>query len=100
MRVSLTSATAISPRVCAGATAASHRARPPSRTARPRPSVTATMARLLSGSTVRFVRLDDLLHQLMAYDVLLVEVDERDAVDVADHLHGFDQPGRAARGEI
>src|SRR5215218_2631572 len=95
---SVTSATAISPRTRTGATPASHRASPPSATRRPRPSVTVTSSRLLSGSTVRFVRLDDLLHQLVPHDVLVVEPDECDALDVADDLHRFDQargtPGR------
>src|SRR5512134_3709182 len=101
MRASETRAIATSPRALAGATRASQRARPPSATARPRPSETDTRSwRLLSGSTVLFVRLHDLLHERVPHDVLLVEVDERDALDVADDLHRFDQAGRASRGQI
>ena len=36
----------------------------------------------------------------MAHDVLLVEVDERDAFDVADDLHRLDQAGRASDRQI
>src|SRR5687767_8401906 len=56
---------------------------------RPRPSVTVTRNRLLSGSTVGFVRLHDLLDQRVPHHVAVVEVHERDAVDVADDLHGL-----------
>jgi len=35
----------------------------------------------------RFVRLDDLLDELVANDVALVEVNERDAIDRVDDLH-------------
>src|SRR6476659_6883562 len=91
MWASVTSATATSPRARAGAAAASHRDSPPSRTGRPRPSDTNTLRRLLSGSTVSFVRLHDLLHERMPHDVFFVEVNERDAFDVADHLGGFDE---------
>ena len=76
MRASLTSAMLTSPAARAGAVAASQRARPPSRTARPVPSLTETRRRLLSGSTVRLVGLDDLLHELMPHDVAIVEMDE------------------------
>ena len=95
MRASLTSATLTSPAARDGATVASQRARPPSRTARPVPSLTTTRTRLLSGSTVGLVGLDDLLHELMTDDVAVVEVDKCDAVDAADDLHGFDEPRRA-----
>jgi hypothetical protein len=76
MRASLTSATLTSPAARGGATVASQRARPPSRTDRPAPSDTETCRRLLSGSTVGLVGLDDLLHELMPHDVAVVEVDE------------------------
>src|SRR6185436_17178860 len=99
-RRSVTSATPTSPRTREGATAASHRASPPSRTGRPRPSDTITRKRLLAGSTVRFVRLHDLLHERMAHDILVVEVHERDALDLADDLHGLDQARRARRGQV
>src|SRR5262245_58827322 len=101
MRASETSATAISPRADAGATRASHAASPGARAGRPRPSLTTTASRLLSGSTaVRFVGLHDLLHELMAHDVALVEVDERDALHLADHLHRLDEARRAPGRQI
>src|SRR5215204_4935882 len=100
MRRSVTRAMATSPRRRAGARRASQRATPPSATARPRPSVTVTTKLLLPGSTVRFVRLDDLLHQLVPHHVLVVEPDECDALDVADDLHRLDQPGCAPGGQV
>src|ERR671913_342183 len=99
MRASVTSAIPSSPRADAGATRVSQRASPPSATGRPRPSVTVTRT-LLSGSTVGVVGLHDLLHKGMTNDVFLVEPDERDAVDVSDHLHGFDQPRRPPGREV
>src|SRR5262245_21345608 len=72
LRASVTSATPTSPAARAGATAENHPASPPSRTGRPRPSVTETRKRLLSGSTVRLVGLDDLLYELMPHDVAIV----------------------------
>jgi len=91
IRASLTSAIATSPAARRGATRASHADRPPSRTARPVPSLTDTRKRLLSGSTVGLVSLDDLLHELMAHDVAFVEVDELDSLDAANDLHRLDQ---------
>src|SRR5687768_12428236 len=101
MRASATRAIASSPRAARGAVRASQRARPPSRTGWPRPSLTVTRRPLLPGSTaVGVVSLHDLLHELMADDILLVEPDELDALDVADDLHGFDQARGAARGQV
>src|SRR5690349_24490443 len=110
---SVTSATATSPRAADGATCRNQRDKPPSRSGRPRPSVTVTCrsgprrprtperrTSLLSGSTVRFVRLDDLLHERMPHHVLLVEMNERDALDVANHLHGLDEARLARRRQI
>src|SRR3954467_3615175 len=111
---SVTSAIATLPRAAGGAVDVSHRARPPSRIGRPRPSVTLTCNRrrvplcaperwrvtLLSGSTVGFVRLDDLLHERMPHHVLFVEVNERDALDVANHFHGFDETRLSSRRQI
>src|SRR5262245_49303583 len=111
---SLTSAIATSPRAADGATEASHCDSPPSRTDRPRPSVTLTDRRrpfplsappgwrppLLSGSTVGFVRLDDLLHERVPHHVLFIEMNERDALDVANNLHGLDQARLACRRQI
>src|SRR5688572_32067620 len=100
MRASETRAIPSSPRADFGATRDNHFASPPSRTARPRPSVTVTR-NLLSGSTaVGVVRLDDLLHQLVPDDVLLVEEDELDPLDVLDHLHRFDEARGAARRQV
>src|SRR6266545_6519283 len=105
MRASETSAMVISRGADFGATRASHAARPGARAARPRPSVTETVIRLfqgglrglrrfgaqglLSGSTVGFVRLHDLLDERVPHDVPFVEVHECDALDVANHLHGL-----------
>src|SRR3712207_6162124 len=101
MRASPTSATATSPRAVRGATWASQRASPPSRTGRPRPSVTDTRKPLLSGSTaVGVVGLHDLLHELVPHDVLFIEPNERNPLDVADHLHRLDEAGRAAGRKI
>jgi hypothetical protein len=91
MRASLTSAIASSPRARGGAIVASHPARPPSRTRRPAPSDTVTRKRLLSGSTVRLVGLDDLLYELVPNYVAFVEVYERNPLDVAHDFHRFDQ---------
>src|SRR5687768_5075420 len=115
MRASVTSAIESSPRAARGATFANQRARPPSRTRRPRPSVTTTCrpaapkrsrftrreGGLLSGSTaVGVVRLHDLLHQRVADDILFVEVDEGDSFDLAHDFHRLHQPGRAANGKV
>src|SRR3954470_13540626 len=89
---SLTKATPIVPRARAGATRRSHAARPGARTRRPRPSLTRTRSGGTAGE--RFVRFDNLLDELVADDVAVVEVDERDALDVADDLHRFDQSRR------
>src|SRR3954454_4669633 len=111
---SVTSAIATAPRAAPGAACANHRARPPSRIDRPRPSVTVTCRRrpllpltaerwrapLLSGSTVGFVRLDDLLHQRVPHHVFFVEVNERDALDVADDFHRLDQARLPRRRQV
>src|SRR5689334_21900594 len=104
MRASYTRAMPISPRADRGATRASQAASDGARTERPRPSLIDTRIRvirgLLSGSTVGFVGLDDLLHQRVPDDVLLVEVDECDAGNGADDFDGFDESGRAARRQV
>src|SRR5678815_5563198 len=113
IRASDTSAIATSRGADGGATFSSHRARPAAEPPPPRPSPSGTVSRrrgcarfgapgpLLSGwSTVGFVRLHDLLDERVAHDVLLVEVHEGDAVDVAHHLHRLDQSGRASGGQI
>src|SRR4051812_24918435 len=83
------------PRAVAGATRRSHAARPGAR--RPAGSRTS-ISRLLSpsiaaGTAERIVGLDDLLHQLVADDVAVVEVDEADAVDVLHDPQRLDQAG-------
>src|SRR5258708_28679504 len=100
MRASETMAMAKSPRARAGAMRASQAARPAARTGRPWPSVTCTLISGLSGSTERFVRLHNLLDKVMADHVLVVEVHERDALDMADDLHRLYEPGGAADRQI
>ena len=107
-RASGTRATVTAPRARAGATPASQRAEPgrahaarvTTSTAR-RDGRAASADRSAGGespSAIRrgpfecgVVRLDDLLHQLVAHDVLVVEVDEADALDVLDDLQRLDQ---------
>src|SRR6185295_12899075 len=86
------------PRARAGATRRSQAARPGARTRRPPPSLTRTRSDVPAREC--FVRFDNLLDELVADDVAVVEMDERDAVDVADDLHRFDQPRRAALGQV
>src|SRR5262245_29955973 len=103
IRASLMSTTVTTPRARAGATRRSHAASPGARTARPRSSDTVT-ANLGSLGAVavrkRFVRFDNLLDELVAHDVALVEVRERDSVDGADDLHRFDQAGHLPRRQV
>src|ERR1700704_2961259 len=108
MRASPTSATLTTPLARAGATRRSQAARPAAASGRPCSSVTDTVnslpadaraifrrAKAGSGSGIPraagvrelFVGLDDLLHELVAHDVAIVEVDERDALDGADDFH-------------
>src|SRR5262245_7073165 len=49
---------------------------------------------------VLIVSLDDHLHQLMADDVALVEVDERDSLDAADDALRFHQPRLAPGRQV
>src|SRR5437764_6151051 len=49
---------------------------------------------------VRFVGLDDHLHQFVAHDVLFAEVDEFDALDAGQHPLSFDQAAALARRQI
>src|SRR3954447_6571825 len=106
MRPSLTSAIPTVPRARRGATRRSQAASPGALAGRPDASDTTTRSRV-SGSgipagevRVRLVRLDDLLHQLVADDVAIIEVDERDAVDRADDFHRLDEPAGAAGWQI
>src|ERR1051325_2233736 len=80
-----TSAIESAPRARRGATRRSQAASPGARTRRPLASVIVTAR----AAAIRelLVRLDDLLHELVAHDVALVEVDEGDAVDGVDDLH-------------
>src|SRR5436309_89712 len=116
MRASLTSAMQSVPRARAGATRVSQFASPCPDFAIPCSLTTDTRSLRLraEGATadrrrdlgtavaVRefLVCLHDLLHQFVAHDVAVVEVDERDALDRADDLHRFDEPGRAADRQI
>ena len=58
----------------------------PSRSRTFRPSGVATLTRRRAAA-IRVVCLHDRLHELVPHDVALVEVDERDAVDLADDFH-------------
>src|SRR5689334_9442053 len=96
-----------SPRAFDGATRASHRPRPRNAAAGAAPAVelperwsgVATLTRRRP-VVIRVVRLDDRLHELVTYHITLVEVDERDAVDLADHFHRLNQAGDSATGQI
>ena len=106
MRASDTSATHTSPRAAAGAIFVSHGPRPlvaaACSAAAPRregESGHATLTRRRAAA-IGVVRLHDRLHELVTDDVALIEVDERDAVDFADHLHRLHQPRGAAKREI
>src|SRR4029077_11752790 len=46
------------------------------------------------------ISLYDLLHQVMAHYVALVEVNEGDAFDLPDHINRFDEARTAARGQV
>src|ERR1700730_925350 len=45
------------------------------------------------GSAIFVVSLDDALHQAVADDVALIEIDERDAFDLSDHIDRLDEAG-------
>src|SRR4029078_12837332 len=102
-----------SPPTRAGATRFSQAARPGARRARPRAATTLTckadrfrppddMAapgpRAVAGLE-GFVRLDDVLHQLVAHDVTVVEVHEGDALDLREILQRLDERPPPARGQ-
>src|SRR5436190_6431790 len=86
------------PRARAGATRRSQAASPWAGTRRPRASLTRTRSAVTARE--RFVRFDNLLDELVPHDVAVVEVHERDAFDVADDLHRFHEPRRAALRQI
>src|SRR5688572_20127451 len=93
MRASDTSATHTSPRAAAGAIFVSHGPSPlvaaTSSAEAPRregESGHATLTRRRAAA-IGVVGLHDRLHELVTHDVAFVEVDERDAVDLADHFH-------------
>src|SRR4051812_17346992 len=118
MRASLTSATLTAPRARDGATRRSHAARPGTATGRPWWSTTDTdkdlpavaraiLRRAKVGSGMLGVRrgvglvgLDDLLHQLVADDVAVVELDELDPFDAAADFHRLDQPGHPSGRQV
>src|SRR5215212_545704 len=116
-RRSLTIASVTAPRARAGATPASQAASDGTRTGRPLSSTTLTRRRgpgwepaadmVPSGSaggdaalTERLVRFDDLLDEAMAHHVLVVEVNERDALDLRDNLERLDEPRRARARQV
>ena len=97
-RASETSATTTVPRARLGAVACSQRASPGAR--RRLALTTSTVKRddpplsaAISGASgrERVVGLDDLLYQLVADDVGVIEVDEADAFDVLHDAQRFDQ---------
>src|ERR1700691_1703826 len=47
-----------------------------------------------------FVGLDNLLHQVVANDVALVELDEGDAFDASANIQRFDQSRFSPRGQV
>src|SRR5580765_3536954 len=116
MRGSLTSTMVRAPHARGGAMRRSHAARPRTCWRRPRASTRSTWSApapvppkrprreggLRAAAAIRelLVRLDDLLDELVAHDVAIVEVDERDPLDRPDDLHRLDQAGGAARGQI
>ena len=46
------------------------------------------------------IGLDDALHEVVADDVALVEINQRDAFDFTDDFDGFDQAGAAVVRQI
>src|SRR5277367_4017592 len=52
------------------------------------------------GGGVLVVSLDDALDQVMANDVALVEIIERNTLDLADDFDRFDEAGAARFGQI
>src|SRR3982750_346516 len=99
MRASETSAMVRSAGAAPGAVWARPAATPGPGAVRPRPSVMET-AILLPGSTVGFVRLDDLLDERVPHHVPVVEVHERDSLDVAHHFHRLGEPRLAAGRQV
>src|SRR4029079_16792627 len=106
MRPSLTSAIVTRPRAARRAARRSQAASPGALAGRPDASDTTIRSRCSPSGIpgvavrVRLVGLDDQLHQLVADDVAVVEVDERDALDRADDFHRLDQAGSAAGRQI
>src|SRR5688500_1031665 len=98
MRRSGTTAMATPPRARAGAIRSSQAASPGAR--RPGGTTMSTDNRrdlrgLIFGGARRrvgVIGLDDLLHQLVTDDVLVVEMDDADAVYLADDFERLDQP--------
>ena len=60
----------------------------------PRDGAAAILAGM--GGGVFVIGFDDALDEIVADDVALVEIDQRDAFDFADDFDGFDQAGAAA----
>src|SRR5438552_3026251 len=94
-RASLRSATLTRPCTRGGAIRSNQRDKLVMRSRRPRPSVTTTSRACAAAVRERFIRLDDLLHELVAHHVPVVEVDKRDTFDRTHHLHRLHQTGGA-----
>src|SRR6266487_3041698 len=67
---------------------------------RPRPSAPLLPTRRAGLLGVALVRLDDALHELVADDVLVAELDELDAVDAAEDIAHLNQPGRLLARQV
>src|SRR5436190_24229596 len=97
-RASVVTATVTAPRARTGATVSSH-----TDSARPAAGGRPTMSMRSADSPIPagrrgIVGPDDLLHQLVAHDVGVVEVDEPDAVHVLHDTQGLDQTRRLGIG--
>src|SRR5688572_10638821 len=96
MRASDTSATQRSPFADAGENFVNQGPRPRGVCS---PSGHATLTRRRAAA-IDVVGPHDGLHELVTHDVALIEVGERDAVDLADDFHRLHQPRRAAQRQV
>src|ERR1044071_5389111 len=97
MRRSETIAMLRSPRAFAGAIFVNQGASP--RVDVASPSGLATLTRSRAAAAIGVVGLHDRLHEFVTHHVAFVEVDEPDAVDLADDVDRLHQAGSAA-GQI
>src|SRR5688572_13564399 len=100
MRLSVVTATVTAPRARAGATRASHTA-----SARPAAGARPTLSTRSADSPIPagrhgIVGPNDLLHQLVAHHVRVVEVDEPDALHVLHDPERLDQAGCPGVGQV